>query len=229
MVLQFLGLATSSCSTEFGPVDRSAKATIDFTETESNLASPGRGIVGASSYGPGKVPGDNDPEPENSRWSERSSYLPELGSFVGEDSLSDVSDLCTDIPKEFFESVGITETHPKLPGDGDSNGYGPCVGSLEGKPDVIELNFSAMEYSLPDSPGYPHLSTSRTDSGNQIQIESSDIGALRGCTASTQTVEGSLLVRYVPEENPDPSEVCPDAEHWLRTILTADGQDKYGD
>lgn len=228
MVLQFLGLAISSCSTEFGPVDRSAKATIDSTETESNLASPGSGIVGASPYSPGKVPGDSVSEPENSRSAERSSYFPELGSFVGEDSFSDVLDLCTDIPNEFFESVGITETHPKLPGDGDSNGYGPCVGSLEGKPDVIELNISAMEYSLPDSPGYPHLSTSRTDSGNQIQIESSDIGALRGCTASTQTVEGSLRVRYVPEENQDPSEVCPDAEHWLRTILTADGQDNYG-
>lgn len=228
MVLQFLGLAISSCSTEFGPVDRSAKATIDSTETESNPASPGSGIVGASPYSPGNVPGDRDTEPENSGADERSSYLPELGDFIGEDSHSDVLDLCTDIPKEFFESVGITETHPKLAGDGDSKGFGPCVGSIEGNPDVVELNFSAMEYSLPDSPGHPHLSTSRTDSGNQIQIESNDSGAIRGCTASTQTVEGILLVRYVPEEKQDPSAVCPEAEHWLRTILTADGQDNYG-
>lgn len=116
MVLQFLGLAISSCSTEFGPIDRSAKATIDSTETESNLASTGSGIAGASPYSPGKVPGDSDSKPENSRSEERSSYLPELGSFVGEDSFSDVLDLCADIPKEFFESIGITETHPKLPG-----------------------------------------------------------------------------------------------------------------
>lgn len=99
MVLQFLGIAISSCSTEFGPADRSAKATIDSSETESNLASTRSGIVGASPYSPGKVPGDSDSEPENSRSEERSSCLPELGSFVGEDSFSDVLDLCTDIPK----------------------------------------------------------------------------------------------------------------------------------
>lgn len=221
MVLQFLGLAISSCSTEFGPVDRSSGTNTGTADSASSGLQDGSGITDASPFNSG---GSVDSEGVgNTLGAATDGYFPELGEFNPALANTEFFDPCFDVPKDFYASYGLTDLKFQYHADA---GIGTC--SHAWLADLSVVSFGSAPQSLSGRRVSEASGRwSETSFGDPFQLVSERSGLLSNCIAMIETTRATLVVGFLSVGFTEPEDLCIDAEYWLRTLLTADGKDNY--
>ncbi|MFZ2292765.1 MAG: hypothetical protein WAW05_10180 [Corynebacterium casei] len=221
MVLQFLGLAISSCSTEFGPVDRSSGANTGTADSASSGFQDGNGITDASPFNSGgSVGGDGVGDTLEAA---SDGYFPELGEFNPALASVEFFGPCFDVPRDFYESFGLTDLKFQYHADSE---IGTCSHAWLG--DLSEVSFGSTPHSLSgrrisEVPGR----WSKTSFRDPFLLVCERSGLLSNCMATIETTRATLAVGFASVGFSEPEDLCIDAEYWLRTLLTADGRDNY--
>lgn len=145
-------------------------------------------------------------------------YLPELGESAVVENPTDVFNPCTEVPSEFYESLGMTELSTIIENESTPS----CSLTLEGNG---KLSISALFVGLEFLEGDETMGWSETSDGIPIGLIDNSYGGAPSCSATIGTERGTLMVS---NESPNSDgDACAQSEHYLRTILTADGKDNY--
>lgn len=221
MVLQFLGLAISSCSTEFGPIDRSGGANTDADNSASSGIQDGNGITDASPFNSGgSVDGD---EVGGTLDAASDGYFPELGEFNPALANTEFFDPCFDVPRKFYARYGLNDLKFHYHADAD---MGTCSHAWVGDLSVVSFGSAPQSLSGRRNSEVPGR-WSETSFGDSFLLVSERSGVLSNCIATIETTRATLAVGFASVGFTDPEDLCIDAEYWLRTLLTADGKDNY--
>ncbi|MEY8577885.1 hypothetical protein AALI21_06200 [Corynebacteriaceae bacterium 6-324] len=184
------------------------------TEAEANDSVTGANSSQTIEYaadGTGDSNGGADNHPEGG-------YLPELGESAVVGNPSDVFNPCTEVSGEFYESLGMSELKAVIENESTPS----CSLTLEGNG---KLSISALFVGLEFLEGDETMGWSETSDRIPIGLIDNSYGGAPSCSATVGTERGTLMVSHeAPNSDGD---ACAQAEHYLRTILTADGKDNY--
>lgn len=191
MVLQFLGLAISSCSNEFGPVDPSSGANTDAANSASSAFQNGDGITDARTFNSGGLV-DSD-RAGKTLGAASDGYFSELGDFNPALANTEFFDPCFDVPREFYARYGLTDLEFQYHADA---GIGTCSHAWLG--DLSVVSFRSAPHSLSGR----RISEasgrwSETSFGDPFLLVSERSGLLSDCIATIETTRATIVVGFL--------------------------------
>ena len=195
----------SGCTINIGGGSTEAEANDSVTGANSSQT------IENAADGTGDSNGGVDSFPEGG-------YLPELGESAVVGNPTDVFNPCTEVPSEFYESLGMSELKAVIENESTPS----CSLTLEGNG---KLSISALFVGLEFLEGDEAMGWSETSDGIPIGLIDNSYGGAPSCSATVGTERGTLMVSH-KSPNAD-GDACAQSEHYLRTILTADGKDNY--
>lgn len=144
--------------------------------------------------------------------------MPELGESAVVGNPTDVFNPCTEVSGEFYESLGMSELKAVIENESTPS----CSLTLEGNG---KLSISALFVGLEFLEGDETMGWSETSDGIPIGLIDNSYGGDPSCSATVGTERGTLMMSH-KSSNAD-GDTCAQSEHYLRTILTANGKDNY--
>lgn len=145
-------------------------------------------------------------------------YLPELGDSELSPGSADAFDPCNEVPQDFYERLGISG----LEVNQEFDSMNTCGATVEG---TDSFSITGVSFGLELIEGNESSTWSQTTEGVPILVMDNSIESFPSCSAAVGTRRGTIMVGYYPQ-NSDAAP-CPQAEHYLRSILAADGKDDY--
>lgn len=145
-------------------------------------------------------------------------YLPELGDSELSPGSADAFEPCNEVPQEFYERLGISG----LEVNQEFDSMNTCGATVEGNG---SLSITGVSFGLELIEGNESSTWSQTSAGVPILVMDNSIESFPSCSAAVGTRRGTIMVGYYPQNSDEAP--CPQAEHYLRSILAADGKDDY--